>query len=151
MSDMGCDSFERGERLAAKAERAKIANEEKDKQHQQHTQWVQHFSGQGEKYKLRNCGHNQMESYKTWIIELSEDGLFNVAFPRSEYRPCPPPERWEVVKDAFVVDEEGKKVCINSDKEYWCMWVMDCDNERFVVTDGALVLERKVGYGQEKA
>lgn len=135
MSDMGCDSFERGERLAVKAERAKIANEEKDKQRQQHTQWVQHFSGQGEKWEVLN-------DYPTeFIVRAQKSTTYRHSFPKSEYRPCPPPEQWEVVKDAFVVHPAGAAVLIGREQTY----VVASHGERFAVTiNGALVLERKV-------
>ena len=54
-------------------------------------QWVQHVSGMGEKWEVKDD-----EDKSWWVTTL---GQRHIAYrlPKSEYRLCEPPERWEDV------------------------------------------------------
>lgn len=79
-------------------------------------QYVQHISGQGEKWKLRDCKYNENNNNKTWVI----DAEFNISsncmeLPRSEYKICTPPEEWEdVTNDCEFNDDLHHLVCEKS-------------------------------------
>lgn len=60
--------------------------------------YVQHISGQGKKWELRECRYNENNNKETWVIN---DGM---ELPRSEFKPCDPPEEWEDVTDACEID-----------------------------------------------
>ena len=61
------------------------------------SRWVQHISGQGKKYELRDNGWNWADN-PSW--ETRNPSWFHL--PRSEYRECPPPRR------RVTVRQEGK-------------------------------------------
>ena len=56
------------------------------------TQYVQHISGQGEKWKVR-ARELHYCSKVAWQVECSTDEG-PLYLPKSEYRLCDPPERW---------------------------------------------------------
>lgn len=62
-------------------------------------QYVQHISGQGEKWAVtddgRNC--NSDMTHDTWVVWQSSSGTFYL--PKSEYRLCSPPEVWRDVTE----------------------------------------------------
>ena len=61
------------------------------------SKYVQHRSGDGEKWKLRDCGYNN-SNHKTWVIDTDFSISTNcMELPRSEYVECSPPEEWEDV------------------------------------------------------
>lgn len=49
-------------------------------------QWVQHISGQGEKWKVET----RDDSADTWLVLRQHQ--FNLFLPKSEYVPCEPPQ-----------------------------------------------------------
>lgn len=62
--------------------------------------YVQHVSGQGRKFELKDVAHNRDHSLD-WLVsrpsELSDPDW--VYIPRSEYRLCPAPEVWKDVTE----------------------------------------------------
>lgn len=67
-------------------------------------QWVQHISGQGEKWKVLKD-----DDRLTWCVHKDEDlqcGFFYL--PKSEYRLCDPPEVWRDVTRECDPSDEGK-------------------------------------------
>lgn len=53
-------------------------------------QYVQHVSGQGEKFEVGESAHLYKEM---WVLEKRHDGL-RPCVPKSEYQICEPPEKW---------------------------------------------------------
>jgi hypothetical protein len=77
------------------------------------SKWVQHKSGQGDKWKRIDTERNQDSKSDGWIVE-SKEGLGHLILPRSEYHECPAPERWIDVTghcNSFTKGE-GKAICI---------------------------------------
>ena len=73
------------------------------------TQYVQHKSGQGEKYPVNN------ENDRVWISYFTEP-YQAVILPKSEYLPCSPPERWvDVTQACEFNDHEACMKHINPD------------------------------------
>lgn len=69
-------------------------------------QWVQHISGQGEKWKVQKD-----DDRLTWCVHKDEDlqcGFFYL--PKSEYRLCDPPEVWKDVTEECEVPG-GSRQC----------------------------------------
>jgi len=65
------------------------------------SKWVQHKSGVGEKWKLRDCAYNDQD-HKTWVLEPNFSIASNfMELPRSEYIEVSPPVVWEDVTDWF--------------------------------------------------
>lgn len=103
----------------------------------QPTQYVWHKlcaeKGEGERFKVADEYHDR------YIISM---GGYCYSFLKSEYIPCPPPERWEGVpiETRLAVREWGRSVITHGAKNAaFCE-----DNERFRIIDGALVLERRI-------
>lgn len=72
--------------------------------------YVQHISGQGEKWELRDCAYNENNNKKTWVINSGFDISSNcMELPRSEFKPCDPPEEWEDVTKQFGSND----ICIH--------------------------------------
>jgi hypothetical protein len=65
--------------------------------------WVQHISGQGQKWKLVE---NQSDQ---WCWGTVVVGCSNYYLPKSEYVECDPPERWEDVR--VRVASNGWSIC----------------------------------------
>lgn len=61
-------------------------------------QYVQHISGQGEKWRVTTGG----EFETCWNAISSSGQVFNL--PKSEYRLCDPPEEWEDVTNEYVTN-----------------------------------------------
>jgi hypothetical protein len=64
------------------------------------TRWVQHISGQGEKWSVLS------EQKASWTV-LSPLSGADYCFPKSEYRLCAPPERWVDVTDQCEITDSG--------------------------------------------
>ena len=61
------------------------------------TKWVQHISGQGEKWEY------EWEGPIAWICKTT--GQNGMVLPKSEYLPCDPPELWvDVTEECGWVD-----------------------------------------------
>lgn len=58
-------------------------------------QWVQHISGQGEKWLVVYGG----DPIDWMVLCKATDGERNRALPKSEYRLCPAPEVWRDVTE----------------------------------------------------
>lgn len=67
------------------------------------TIWVQHLSGQGEKWEVTDMG------YYSWATKPNP-AMHNYYLPKSEYVECEPPERWVDVTADCTVSEEGALV-----------------------------------------
>lgn len=72
--------------------------------------WVQHISGQGEKWRVKDVPVNY-EDHLSWCIEGNAGG-FDRSFlvPTSEYVLCDPPERWVDVTEKCKVNTHGTLV-----------------------------------------
>ena len=62
-------------------------------------QWVQHISGQGEKWAVVTYGPTQ------WCVSTIPGGLAYHHLPKSEYVICEPPEQWVDVTAECEVNE----------------------------------------------
>lgn len=56
-------------------------------------QYVQHISGQGEKWELQ-CGDYNSQQHRDDFLVHSKTGRSIHCLPKSEYRLCEPPEVW---------------------------------------------------------
>lgn len=75
-------------------------------------QWVQHISGQGEKWEVLD------DNKASWnVISILSGASF--LFPKSEYRLCPAPEVWrdctEHVQEQWIAENVGLP---HASKEY---------------------------------
>ena len=59
--------------------------------------WVQHKSGQGEKWEVRE---DERDFPHLWNCRDHQDNIGDLWLPKSEYVICDPPEQWEDVTDA---------------------------------------------------
>ena len=73
------------------------------------SQWVQHISGQGEKWEVRDTAYNTSDSLHTDWQVMSKDGMSHF-LPKSEYTPCDPPERWVDVTAECEIDPIGEDI-----------------------------------------
>jgi hypothetical protein len=104
--------------------------------------WVQHISGQGEKWELANPGVLET-GWTVW----AKDRNFVFSLPKSEYVECEGPERWhectrQIISitdllsegDAMVLEHRtnGTRIVLKANETRWA-WKGD-----------ALVVERKV-------
>lgn len=64
-------------------------------------QYVQHVSGQGEKWQLDDQSAG-MDNRQDWRV-LAKDHSFYHLLPKSEYRLCEPPEQWMDVTERVEV------------------------------------------------
>ena len=67
-------------------------------------QWVQHVSGQGEKWEALK------ELDDEWVVRKKDPQFSYTFLPKSEYRlsaPPPPPEQWVDVTGQCRIDEDG--------------------------------------------
>lgn len=68
------------------------------------SEWVQHISGQGEKWEV--VSHGSGETY--WRIQTPAEIAIYWNFPKSEYHLCDPPETWvDVTEECEVVGAEN--------------------------------------------
>ncbi len=76
------------------------------------SQWVQHISGQGEKYQVSE------KEIPDWAYPVELSLLTGPRFlylPKSEYRLCDPPEQWVDVTKRCKVNNYGTLVHINGE------------------------------------
>ena len=66
--------------------------------------WVQHKSGQGEKWEVIDSGYASISAKFPATGPTSQ-----LILPKSEYVACDPPERWEDVTDRIRVDWSGPR------------------------------------------
>lgn len=64
-------------------------------------QWVQHISGQGEKWKIL------FDNPYQWVAKNTQSTLGYHLLPKSEYRLCDTPQVWRDVTEECVVNEYG--------------------------------------------
>lgn len=63
-------------------------------------QWVQHISGQGEKWEVSSLRLTvDGDPTVQWLVKDPVHKGYLHYLPRSEYRLCDPPEQWEDVTD----------------------------------------------------
>lgn len=67
------------------------------------TQWVQHISGQGEKWEV--CS---LSTDVDWAVSGKRVGTVH-HLPKSEYRICDPPEEWRDVTGDVTIQKRGSK------------------------------------------
>ena len=71
------------------------------------SRWVRHKSGQGEKWKVRDCSYNANLRNRTWVIDCDFKISSNcMELPRSEYILTDPPEEWQDVTGEFHATEK---------------------------------------------
>lgn len=66
-------------------------------------QYVQHISGQGEKWAL--CEIEQQSDWPSWVAPHTEKKGGLLYLPKSEYVLCDPPEQWVDVTDVSEVED----------------------------------------------
>lgn len=72
-------------------------------------QYVQHISGQGEKWALHH-DYTQANSHPeatAYVVENKTLGYTERRLPRCEYRLCEPPVVWKDVTEECEIDEDG--------------------------------------------
>lgn len=112
--------------------------------------WVQHISGQGEKWELSDCPYNTYEK-NTWVVVHDFNiSSFTMELPRAEYRLCDPPEQWEdVTADCDVVDSHLKVIACKGETilgrgKYRLRKVHGMGKPSAVPCEHAFIVERKV-------
>lgn len=116
------------------------------------TQWVQHMSGQGEKWEIRG---DQTDRHGWWVArDLSAE---IVRLPKSEYVPCSPPERWEDVTEECEPQANGEiwhmhnhrrsGIYVGQANGYRLCKVQFPSNENVNFKKWAFIVERKVSHG----
>lgn len=70
-------------------------------------QYVQHISGQGEKWELSGRLYNEEQNFYDWQVAAkppkANDELAYHYLPKSEYRLCEPPgPEWEPIDAAYI-------------------------------------------------
>ena len=73
------------------------------------SQWVQHISGQGEKWEVDESMPKWMSAPYTvqpeeWFVKSNISSVGGHLLPKSEYRLCDPPEVWEDVTEKCTFD-----------------------------------------------
>ena len=67
-------------------------------------QWVQHISGEGEKWEIKDVA-DLKGGYSVFEVKPKSEGNWAPMLPKSEYRLCSPPEVWvDVTEEVEVVD-----------------------------------------------
>lgn len=68
-------------------------------------QWVQHISGQGEKWEVRVfASPGDVNHELQWLVEDKGQRAYLYYLPKSEYRLCDPPDEWEdVTGQCYVI------------------------------------------------
>ena len=79
------------------------------------TQWVQHISGQGEKWELDGASPREYDRGIDWCVKAKSEGQKHW-LPKSEYVICEPPERWvDVSQECTVVEEHDRSQRLRHD------------------------------------
>lgn len=76
--------------------------------------WVQHISGEGEKWEVSGRLYNSANEADWQVIAKNEKDDHHY-LPKSEYRLCDPPEVWEDVTDQCEITPTGFVRIINAD------------------------------------
>ena len=65
--------------------------------------WVQHISGEGEKYELvAHGGSSDCDEQYQWLVRCDENDKLLYYLPKSDYRLCDPPAEWEdITKECY--------------------------------------------------
>lgn len=98
------------------------------------TRWVQHISGQGEKYEVERC-------YEYWEVSDNRQDSWYLRLPLKEYILCDPPEEWEDVTSQVYTHESvlGLMKTLNHRlRRVRCAKATGFDNP-----DWAFIVERK--------
>lgn len=68
--------------------------------------WVQHISGQGEKWEVKPSAYNDMGYSDICVINYHDPkGIARYHFiPKSEYVPCDPPKEWKNVTEEYFTN-----------------------------------------------
>jgi hypothetical protein len=67
--------------------------------------WVQHISGQGEKWEVAEFEHNYPHLWRAKDHQQDKLGESCVWLPKSEYILCAPPKQWEDVTGSLTIEE----------------------------------------------
>ena len=67
------------------------------------SKWVQHISGQGQKWEVEN----DIDTFEYQVHSKDKRLTMFHYFPTSEYVPCAPPEEWEDVTAECEVSPTG--------------------------------------------
>lgn len=76
--------------------------------------WVQHISGQGEKWEL--CDMQQSPNWRAWVAPHKERDGGLLYLPKSEYRLCPGPEVWRDVTEECTASTSAALAVHHLDK-----------------------------------
>ena len=72
--------------------------------------WVQHISGQGEKWEVATDARLAGEDHELWIVYKHPGTERTYYLPKSEYVLCAPPEQWVDVTEVCETDEYSNTV-----------------------------------------
>ncbi len=81
------------------------------------SQWVQHISGQGEKWKVVEARYTGTNTWMAKNADVENDNVDLLYLPKSEYRLCEPPEQWVDVTEQVTLADSGRD--LNHDR---CQW-----------------------------
>ena len=90
------------------------------------SQWVQHISGQGKRWK-------NVESFRCtsqWMVEGEMVGGHHF-LPKSEYILCDPPEAWEDVTERVTVANGGSDLVLDG-RQWRAVYQSSCQRLRKV-------------------
>jgi hypothetical protein len=80
--------------------------------------WVQHKSGQGEKWKVLDVSYNTEPPEKdSWCVEAGIGIDRHYFLPKSEYVECPPPP-WRRVTGEYHTERDGKQLHMSNGEFY---------------------------------
>ena len=100
------------------------------------TKWVQHISGEGEKWEVTDFEEDQ------WMTVLATKKWGNRYFlPKSEYASCDPHARWVDVTDECTVETMDDIQWINHGKMPAIR--VELSEYRLRKVDGRLIVEQK--------
>jgi len=100
--------------------------------------YVQHISGQGEKWELQTQYTGESDYWT--VYNRTSNYRSALQLPKSEYHLCDPPERWvDVTKDCYL-NVKGTTVMISGGE---IVGLYHDDIFRFMLKDGTLRIERK--------
>lgn len=72
------------------------------------TRWVQHVSGQGEKFELKADRLHEGVAWMAKIAGTPDNNCMSWYLPKSEYVLCDPPEVWRDVTAECTFDDEHR-------------------------------------------
>lgn len=106
------------------------------------TKYVQHISGQGEKWEVNDTYMDQIE----WCVYSQAERLGFHYLPKSEYRECPSPQKWvECTRGAVTITPNGDRLYPAGTPTFLTCGTIGIlhDGYRWAWKGDALVIERR--------